>query len=120
MSNKNNNFIRFNFRRQIFNFKNENDDQIFLQIKNMTPERCKGFHVYPPSIFYPIFYREWTKYFESTDLESTMKLLEEAKIIHVWNKFSKHRSIRVGDKVPYAIIAERYCPRIYKSCGETF
>lgn len=88
--------------------------------RDMTPARCNGFKVFPPSAFYPINYKNWTKYFESEDLDKTMECLKNSKAIHVWNKFSHERRIKVGSQVPYSIIAEKYCPKVYKNCGEFF
>lgn len=91
-----------------------------FQARDMTPARCNGFKVFPPSAFYPINYKNWTKYFESEDLDKTMECLKNSKAIHVWNKFSHERRIKVGSQVPYSIIAEKYCPKVYKNCGEFF
>ncbi|XP_015597831.1 lactosylceramide 4-alpha-galactosyltransferase isoform X2 [Cephus cinctus] len=88
--------------------------------KDMTSRKCHGFKVFPPSAFYPIHYKKWRKYFETKDANATMKILQKAKAIHVWNKLSESRSIKVGSKVPYAIIAEKYCPKIYRSAGTEF
>lgn len=86
----------------------------------MTTARCHGFTVYPPSVFYPIHYKEWMKYFEAKDSNKTMKILNKAKAIHVWNKLSKAKQVRVDSNVPYAVIARRYCPYIFNNCKAVF
>ncbi|XP_058789629.1 lactosylceramide 4-alpha-galactosyltransferase-like [Phymastichus coffea] len=88
--------------------------------KDMTTERCSGFQVFPPSAFYPIFYKEWRRYFTMIDSNETMQMIEEARAIHVWNKLSASEVVRVGSEVPYALLAQKHCPRIYNSCGPYF
>lgn len=88
--------------------------------RDMTPIRCNGFKVFPPSAFYPIGYKNWTKYFETSDINETMEIIKNSKAIHVWNKFSHERQIKVGSQVPYSIIAQKYCPKVYNNCGTIF
>ncbi|XP_011493903.1 PREDICTED: LOW QUALITY PROTEIN: lactosylceramide 4-alpha-galactosyltransferase-like [Ceratosolen solmsi marchali] len=68
-------------------------------VKDMTSIHCKGFKVFPPAVFYPIFYKDWKDYFSTKNINETMN---------------------VGSKVPYALIAEKYCPNVYESCGSIF
>lgn len=86
----------------------------------MTTARCRGFTVYPPSVFYPIHYKQWRKYFEIRNSNTTLKTLSKAKAIHVWNKLSKDEKVRVDSNVPYAVIARKYCPRVFNNCGKIF
>ena len=86
----------------------------------MTAQRCAGFRVFPPSAFYPIYYKEWRRYFESKDLSETMDVISKARAIHVWNKLSESEKVKVGSKVPYALVAQKYCPNVYNNCGEYF
>ncbi|XP_043475820.1 lactosylceramide 4-alpha-galactosyltransferase-like isoform X2 [Leptopilina heterotoma] len=88
--------------------------------QKMTKDKCQGFQVFQPSVFYPIFYPSWKKYFVTNDFNATMKTIENSKAIHVWNKFSKTEKLQVGSNVPYGKIAEKYCPKTYKNCGKTF
>lgn len=86
----------------------------------MTESRCHGFTVFPPSAFYPIHYKKWKQYFETEKFNDTMKSIENSRAIHVWNKLSSLMSVSVGSRVPYAIVASKYCPRVYSNCGKTF
>lgn len=88
--------------------------------RDMTKIRCNGFTVYPPSAFYPIHYKKWKRYFENKNKDATMKMLEKSLVIHVWNKLSKNQNISVGSQVPYALIAEKHCPKVYSHCGKVF
>ncbi|XP_019700358.1 lactosylceramide 4-alpha-galactosyltransferase isoform X2 [Harpegnathos saltator] len=75
--------------------------------RDMTTARCHSFTVFPPSIFYPVHYKKWKNYFEVKNSNETMKILNKAKAIHVWNKLSKAEQVRVDSNVPYAVIARR-------------
>ncbi|XP_046735357.1 lactosylceramide 4-alpha-galactosyltransferase-like [Diprion similis] len=88
--------------------------------RDMTTDRCHGFNVYPPSTFYPIYYEKWKRYFEETDRNATFKLLEDSLLIHVWNNLSKNEKIVVGSQAPYALIAQKHCPKVYNNCGKVF
>ncbi|XP_076225440.1 lactosylceramide 4-alpha-galactosyltransferase-like isoform X2 [Nomia melanderi] len=89
-------------------------------IRDMSTVRCQGFRVFSPSAFYPIHYEKWKMYFEMKDKNVTMKRLEKAMIIHVWNKLSGSEPVRVNSDVPYAVIARKHCPLVFKNCGDTF
>ncbi|KAK0085491.1 hypothetical protein PV325_005024 [Microctonus aethiopoides] len=86
----------------------------------MTYDRCSGFTVFPTAAFYPIHWSEWQRYFQLDDKHKTMTTIEKSLVIHVWNKLSSSTIIKVGSDVPYARIANKYCPQIYNNCGETF
>ncbi|XP_075231072.1 lactosylceramide 4-alpha-galactosyltransferase-like [Lycorma delicatula] len=89
-------------------------------VKDMKPERCKGFHVYPPSWFYPIPWSEWRLYFNTNNTETVMDKLDRSYVIHVWNKFSRNTNVNVGSNQPYGLIAAKYCPKIYANTGLIF
>lgn len=86
----------------------------------MTRAQCKGFKVYPPSDLYAIHWSRWQMFFEESALKKTLELTKDSIAIHVWNKLSIERKVRVGSKVAYGVIAEKYCPKVYHSCGEYF
>ncbi|XP_014204309.1 lactosylceramide 4-alpha-galactosyltransferase-like [Copidosoma floridanum] len=88
--------------------------------KDMTVRRCNGFEVFPPPAFYPIFYKEWQRYFTEEKANETMHLIKQARAIHVWNKLSTSEVVHMGSRVPYALVAEKHCPRAYYGCGATF
>ncbi|KAF3426284.1 hypothetical protein E2986_07236 [Frieseomelitta varia] len=89
-------------------------------VRDMTTSRCHGFKVFSPSAFYPIHYKKWKVYFKTKDRNKTMKIVEKAMAIHVWNKFSKSEKVNVNSDVPYVIIARNHCPRVFNNCGEVF
>ncbi|XP_067005172.2 lactosylceramide 4-alpha-galactosyltransferase [Anabrus simplex] len=90
------------------------------EIRLMTPERCRGFTVHPPSTFYPIPWRNWSLYFDEKHADRTMSKLNESLTIHLWNKFSVAKNITVGSRQPYAQIAKKLCPKVYSHCSKIF
>uniref|UniRef100_A0A1B6KGG8 Alpha 1,4-glycosyltransferase domain-containing protein n=1 Tax=Graphocephala atropunctata TaxID=36148 RepID=A0A1B6KGG8_9HEMI len=89
-------------------------------VREMTLERCEGFTVFPPHIFYPIPWRKWRLYFDSQKSEETLHRVAHSHAIHVWNKFSTQANITVGSKQPYGVIASKYCPKVYSHVGNIF
>jgi len=89
-------------------------------VREMTPERCKGFTVFPPQTFYPIPWRKWRRYFSTADSEATLQQLVDSRAIHVWNKFSTQANVTVGSHQPYGVIASKHCPRVYAHVGKYF
>ncbi|PSN35229.1 hypothetical protein C0J52_25124 [Blattella germanica] len=86
----------------------------------MTPERCRGFAVLPPSSFYPIPWRQWKLYFDEANSAKTMARVRNSMAIHVWNKFSVTKNVTVGSRQPYGLIAQQFCPKVYSHCGPVF
>ncbi|XP_054281603.1 lactosylceramide 4-alpha-galactosyltransferase-like [Macrosteles quadrilineatus] len=86
----------------------------------MTPDRCKGFTVFPPRAFYPIPWRQWQLYFNSTRSTETLRKVLGSYAIHVWNKFSSSANVTVGSNQPYGVVASQFCPRVYSSVGSVF
>ncbi|KAJ9587820.1 hypothetical protein L9F63_018744 [Diploptera punctata] len=89
-------------------------------VKDMTPERCRGFAVLPPSAFYPIPWRQWKNYFDESSSAKTMARIANSMAIHVWNKFSVNMNVTVGSRQPYGLIAQQFCPKVYSHCGSVF
>lgn len=86
----------------------------------MTRDRCFGFHVYSKEAFYAVRWLNWSHFFDEKHLDSTLLKTKDSIIIHVWNKHSKNRPVKVGSNVAYGKLAEQFCPKVYSSCGEYF
>ncbi|KXJ71251.1 hypothetical protein RP20_CCG021053 [Aedes albopictus] len=86
----------------------------------MTRERCRHFTVYPPEAFYAINFDDYLQFFEERWLEQALATVNRSIVVHVWNKFSKDHKVRVGSRVAYGVLAEQFCPRVYKASGEFF
>lgn len=86
----------------------------------MTAERCNHFKVYPKEAFYAISWWNAHYFFEEKYTMKTMNATQKSLVIHVWNNKSKDRKLKVGAKVAYGLYAEKFCPKVYNSCGEYF
>ncbi|GLG95321.1 Lactosylceramide 4-alpha-galactosyltransferase [Gryllus bimaculatus] len=58
------------------------------QVSDMTPERCAGFRVLPPSAFFPVPWPQWRRYFQEQGAALTMAAINGSYVIHVWNRMS--------------------------------
>lgn len=90
------------------------------EVKDMSKEKCKGFTVYPPSAFYPIPWRKWNYYFDEEHVKDVLNSLNDTIAIHVWNKHSVNKKIKIGSNVPYEILAKKFCPRTYAAVETVF
>lgn len=86
----------------------------------MSKDDCLGFKVYPPTGFYAVPWPKWQMFFDPKKLNKTLEMTKESIVIHVWNKHSIKRKLKVGSKVAYGLIAEKNCPKVYRSCGDYF
>lgn len=86
----------------------------------MLKKDCQGFTVYPPEMFYPVPWWNWTMYFEERHLTEVLSMSEKSYAIHVWNKHSTNTLIPVNSKIPYAVIAKEHCPKVFAACDKYF
>ncbi|XP_055375747.1 lactosylceramide 4-alpha-galactosyltransferase [Condylostylus longicornis] len=90
------------------------------QIYLMTRSRCFNFNVFQNETFYAVPYTHWKYFFDSDYLERTLEMTKNSIAIHVWNRYSSDTPIIVGSNVAYGVIAEKFCPKVYKSSGKYF
>lgn len=86
----------------------------------MMPEQCLGFKVYAPRGFYAIPWQKWEMFFDPDKLNKTMEMTKDSIVIHVWNKHSIKRKLKVNTKAAYGVVADMNCPKVYRSCGDYF
>ena len=86
----------------------------------MTQEECLGFKVYSPKGFYAVPWPKWEMFFDPKKVNKTLEMTKDSIVIHVWNKHSIKRKLKVGSKVAYGLVAEKNCPLVYRSCGDYF
>ncbi|XP_067636314.1 lactosylceramide 4-alpha-galactosyltransferase-like [Eurosta solidaginis] len=91
-----------------------------IELMMMDPDRCMGFRVMPPNAFYAVHWLHWEHFFDPQYCNETLNKLRDSYIAHVWNKLSKQRRFKVGEKAAYGIIAEKHCPKVYAASGEYF
>ncbi|KAI9552518.1 hypothetical protein GHT06_022884 [Daphnia sinensis] len=91
----------------------------------MTLERCKGFHILPPTSFYPVHYKKWKEYFTNRDNnnkaeEKSYEWDEFVLGAHVWNSLSAGWKVHKNSNQLYVDIARSSCPRIFDVAPEEF
>lgn len=85
-----------------------------------NPKRCDGLHVYNSTAFFAIPSHHWQHFLEPSLLNDTMAKTKDSYLIHLWNKSSHKRLIKVGSNTAYAKYAEKHCPKAYAAAGEYF
>ncbi|XP_037044794.1 lactosylceramide 4-alpha-galactosyltransferase-like [Bradysia coprophila] len=83
--------------------------------KLMTREQCKGFRVYPRSVFYAVSWERWKLFFDVSMTNTTLQLTKNSTVIHVWNDMSKKIIVRIGSHTAYEVAAKINCPRVYET-----
>lgn len=88
----------------------------------MTPEKCRGFKVYPFQEFYPISYGFSSDPIDPEMTDEVLKKTKNASVVHFWNSHTSGRIITKSNITPtaYEVIAETNCPKVFQSCGEEF
>ena len=83
-------------------------------ILQMSPESCQGITVLHPEAFYPIPWREWTKFYiesEEMDLPQSNKTYS----FHLWGKHSSHIALEsVSNKTLLFRLAQKHCPLTFE------
>ncbi|KAF2888840.1 hypothetical protein ILUMI_17333 [Ignelater luminosus] len=89
--------------------------------KNILNKTCNGLKVYPPEVFYPISGFDLVALFNASFNGAALNVLSNSYGIHVWNTLSKHLPIYVKtSNVSYAILAKKYCPKVFQKCKTLF
>ena len=88
----------------------------------MTPHRCQGFRILPPTSFYPIHYFRWRNYFYKRGARKKDRLHFDDHVIgaHVWNSLSSRYVVHKDSNQYYAQMARQSCPRIMEIAPDQF
>ena len=79
--------------------------------KLMSPEKCLGIQVFPPSYFYKIPWRKWNDIFDSSKTLEVIQSLKESYVLHTWGRFSSNFEIDSNaKKSAFLNITEMNCP----------
>lgn len=78
-------------------------------------EQCKGFKLLPINTFFPVEWKDWFRYFNSTYTSETLQTVVNSTLIHVWNDRSKNMRVECGSNTAYELIAKHNCPTVYSS-----
>lgn len=80
-----------------------------------STERCNGFKLLPINTFFPVEWKDWNWYFNSTLTSKTLEAIKNSTLIHVWNDRSKNTRLQPGSNTAYELVAEKNCPIVYSS-----
>lgn len=78
-------------------------------------EQCHGFKLLPINEFFPVAWKDWLWYFNSTFTQDALEASRDSTLIHVWNDRSKNERIEFGSNTAYELIAEKNCPIVYST-----
>lgn len=79
-----------------------------------------GLNIFPPNVFYPVSWKNWTVLVEDATEEFVEELVKNSYVVHMWNKLSSETLINVNDNVVYNILAKKYCPKVFEKVKEYF
>ncbi|KAG8244523.1 hypothetical protein J6590_019775 [Homalodisca vitripennis] len=85
-------------------------------------DRCFiDFTVYRRHVLYPIHYSQADLLFDSILGPQTARMVKTTSYsVHLWNKISCNMTVDVGSAQGYALLADKFCPRVYWNCGTLF
>lgn len=86
----------------------------------MNQENCHGFRVYRPDAFYAIYADTLNYFFEEKFLDICLQKTKNSLVIHLWNKLSASITLSKNTTTCYGFLANRHCPRVYRSSGGIF
>lgn len=90
-------------------------------LAQMTPEKCRGFRVFPPEEFYAINYDEWSQFLNEQFTKWVLKATENSSVIHLWNHNWRDKIIiKSKTKTAYESIGEKNCPKVFTASGDYF
>lgn len=81
---------------------------------------CNNFTIYPPEMFGPIAWYEWKIFFNSSEINFVIEKISSSLAVHFWNKITKEQLITVNSHQPYAYIANKNCPKVFKTVIDNF
>ncbi|KAG8244525.1 hypothetical protein J6590_019777 [Homalodisca vitripennis] len=102
-------------------FSRETVTEDFPQVEDAANRCFTDFTVYRRHVLYPIRTSQLHLLFNSTLGLQTVRMVKTVSYsVHVWNKKSRNLSVDVGSAQGYALLADQFCPRVYRNCGTRF
>ncbi len=83
--------------------------------KLWSMKQCQGFNLLPINAFFPIEWKDWSWYFNSTLTEQALVASMNSTVIHVWNDCSKDIRLEFGSNTAYELVAAENCPIVYST-----
>jgi hypothetical protein len=93
---------------------------VWLQIAQVSTDKCGGFRILSPQLFFSIPHYSWRLFFDESASQHVMGEIKDSFGVHLWNKLSKNTIVNVGSQQAYSLMAARACPRMYAACGGYF
>ena len=88
--------------------------------KMIAMKECEGFHVMKYQMCYPVHGLQFARFFNESESEKVMKLVENSVVVHFWNNLSKKTILGVDEDVAYIQLAKEFCPKVMATCQEYF
>jgi hypothetical protein len=76
----------------------------------MDIEACKGFNPLERHLCYPVYWEQNGFFVDENYLEIVMNAVKDAIMIHTWNSEIRNKPMAVNSKIPYIVLAKKYCP----------
>lgn len=87
-------------------------------LPNMTPEKCRGFRVFPPNEFYAVNWDTWYQLFDVRYTNRVLRATKNSSAVHLWTHAWRNAIIMKSiPKTAHEIIAEKNCPKAFQSSG---
>ncbi|XP_055296581.1 lactosylceramide 4-alpha-galactosyltransferase-like [Sitodiplosis mosellana] len=89
-------------------------------LAEMTPEKCRGFEVFPPEEFYAVNWDNWQYFINPQFTNTVLQKTARSSVIHLWNHTWRNKAIKksVSEKTAYEALAEKNCPKVYEVSGD--
>lgn len=81
---------------------------------------CGNISIYPPDTFGPIPWFKWKFFFDPTKNEFVTEKMKKSLAVHFWNKLSKINPVIPNSNQPYANIASKSCPKVFRTVIDNF
>lgn len=85
----------------------------------MNQKQCHGFTVYDVDSFYALSYANCEDAFkiDAEITKSVLKKFRNSTIAHFSNYISSKYKINTNESSAYGLMAKKYCPKVFNSCG---
>lgn len=76
---------------------------------------CDSFTLLPSEKCYAIKYQNWKDFFEVGSVSKVMKMTEDSYYVHLWNKFSHNKIVKIDADTALNRLSKRHCPGVYNT-----
>lgn len=86
----------------------------------MNTESSNGIRILSKPAFLPVDYSNHKWYFNPAIGEKVVRKMKKAYTAHIFNHKNSKIQLRASERSAYVLLAEQYCPNVYKNLGEYF